>query len=321
MNEIELGKLLQDEIRDLARRVELEDTNHIFVAQLMAHFVLLNIGQEIRKGLIAKAIHNNSLRSEKPFVAVNCGAIHENLLESELFGHIKGSFTGAVSNRLGMFEEAEGGTLFLDEIGNMPLSLQAKLLRAIEEKSIQRLGSNKTIKIDSRIISASNRDPGELVKENSFREDLYYRLRVVELHLPSLRDRREDVLLLANNFLDRFRTSMKRDINGFSRDVIEFFLNYSWPGNVRELENSIESAVALCQSDIVDLDDLPMSITKSGHDLMLNAKKNKMTLNEFEKEYILETLQNNGWNQKKSALSLDPPHDLLSYWQRIQTRQ
>jgi two-component system response regulator HydG len=267
------------------------------------------------KELIAKAIHSNSLRSLKPFVAVNCGAIPESLLESELFGHIKGSFTGAVSNRVGMFEEAEGGTLFLDEVGTMSLSVQAKLLRAIQEKTIQRLGNNKIIKVNTRIISASNRDLEDLVKENSFREDLYYRLRVVELHLPPLMDRREDVLLLANTFLDRFRESMKRDIKGFSREVTEFFLNYSWPGNIRELENCIESAVALCQSGVVGLGDLPMSITRPEQDLILNAKKNKMTLDEFEREYILETLKNNGWNQKKSAKILNIGRNTL--WRKI----
>ncbi len=277
--------------------------------------VLINGESGTGKELIAKAIHNNSLRSKGPLVVINCSGINEYLLESELFGHIKGSFTGAVSNRTGMMEEAGGGTLFLDEIGTMPLSIQAKLLRAVQERTIQRLGSNKIVKVDCRIISASNKNLGDLVKERLFREDLYYRLRVVELNLPLLKERKEDIILLAEAFLRRYQKNMNRGIKGFSREVEDFLQTHSWPGNVRELEHCIESAVALCRDDTILMEDLPKSITEVERNLISYARVKNMTLYDVEREYILETLKDNSWNQKKTAELLGIGRNTL--WRKI----
>ncbi|MBI5814855.1 MAG: sigma-54-dependent Fis family transcriptional regulator [Nitrospinae bacterium] len=267
------------------------------------------------KDLIARAIHSSSLRTSGPFVAINCGGINENLLESELFGHVKGSFTGAVSNRVGLFEESDGGTLFLDEVGSMPLSLQTKLLRVLQSKTIQRLGANEIVKINTRIIAASNRKLAEMVKTGEFREDLYYRLRVVEISIPPLRERRGDVLLLCNHFLEKFASSMRRDIKGFTSEALNKLLEHPWPGNVRELENCVESAVALCKGNVIGTDDLPKSLCGVEVSLAYAAAQNPITLDELEKRYILEILKSNNYNQKKTADLLAIGRNTL--WRKI----
>ncbi|MFO7812479.1 MAG: sigma-54 dependent transcriptional regulator [Pelovirga sp.] len=212
------------------------------------------------KELVAKAIHYNSPRAELPFVAINCGAIPADLLESELFGHIKGSFTGAVNDQPGKFELANGGTLFLDEIGNMPLQLQMKLLRVLQEHEFERVGSNKKIRLNIRLISATNTDLKELVQSGNFREDLYYRLNVIPIHLPLLRERRGDIALLSRYFLEISCREMKRKPISISAEALQAMENYRWPGNVRELENVIERTVALTDSDIITCHDLPPDI-------------------------------------------------------------
>lgn len=277
--------------------------------------VLIQGASGTGKELIAKAIHNNSLRSDGPIITINCSGLNEDLLDSELFGHVKGAFTGAISSRTGMFEESEGGTLFLDEVGTMSATIQAKLLRAIEEKIIFRLGSNKSIKVDNRIIAASNRDLKDIVKENKFREDLYYRLRVVEIFLPTLKERGGDIILLANFFLDKFKVKMNRNVKGFTHEAMDFFLHYPWFGNVRELEHCVESAMALCKSDHIDIKDIPKSISLTEIDLLQQARSGKMTLKDLEREYILETLKSNNWNQKKTAETLDIGRNTL--WRKI----
>lgn len=269
------------------------------------------------KDLIARAIHNKSPRAAGPFVAINCSGINENLLESELFGHVKGSFTGAIANRVGLFEEADGGTLFLDEVGSMHLSIQAKLLRVLQDKLIQRLGSNKMLKINTRLISASNRRLADLIKSGEFREDLYYRLRVVEISLPPLRERSGDVLLLCNRFMEKFALTMKKGIKGFSHDALNSLLRYPWPGNVRELENCVESAVALCRGDIIEVDDLPKSIINTEETLTNIVMHHPMTLEDLEKKYIMETLKSTNWNQKKTAGILAIGRNTL--WRKIKT--
>jgi transcriptional regulator with GAF, ATPase, and Fis domain len=212
------------------------------------------------KELLVRALHANSRRAGKPFVPVNCGAIPRELLESELFGHEKGAFTSAVRTRQGRFELAEGGTIFLDEIGEMDLSLQVKILRALQEKEFERVGGDKTLKADVRIVAATNRDLEEEVKAGRFREDLYYRLNVIPLHLPPLRQRGEDILLLADHFLRRFCTQKNREPLTFTPEARDLILTYPWPGNVRELENFMERLSILCEHDTIGVPDLPRKI-------------------------------------------------------------
>src|SRR5262249_41279503 len=200
------------------------------------------------KELVARMLHFNSVRRDRPLVPVNCGAIPENLLESELFGHEKGAFTGAINARLGRFEMAHGGTLFLDEIGEMSLSLQVKVLRAIQERCFERVGGTKTIRVDVRIIAATNQELEKLVEERKFRQDLFYRLHVIPITIPSLRERRSDIPLLIDHFMKVFNDSKRASITGIDRDVMTTLVQYHWPGNIRELENLIERIVTLKQS-------------------------------------------------------------------------
>ncbi|WP_305041200.1 sigma-54-dependent transcriptional regulator [Geoalkalibacter sp.] len=213
------------------------------------------------KELVAKAIHYNSPRKEKPFIAINCGAIPAELLESELFGHVRGSFTGAVADKAGRFEAANGGTIFLDEIGTMPMHLQMKLLRVLQEQEVERVGSTRGIKLDVRVISATNANLEQEVKQGQFREDLYYRLNVIPIVLPPLRERREDIALLARSFLQKFCREMNRPLMSISPEAMAALEAYSWPGNVRELENLMERTVALTDGEVIGLRDLPASIS------------------------------------------------------------
>ena len=215
------------------------------------------------KEIVAKAIHFNGERRSHPFIAVHCGAIPENLLESELFGYVKGAFTGAVKDKIGKFEAANHGTIFLDEIGTMPMLLQTKLLRVLQEQEVERVGSTRPIKIDVRVISATNQNLSEEVKQGTFREDLYYRLNVIPVNLPPLRERTEDILPLARHFLAKYCKEMKRPLMTITKEVVEAFEGYEWPGNVRELENVMERTVALTEGTTIGLDDLPSAITKS----------------------------------------------------------
>jgi Nif-specific regulatory protein len=209
------------------------------------------------KELVAQALHVGSNRKNSPFISINCASIPENLLESELFGYKKGAFTGAVSDKKGKFQLANGGTIFLDEIGDMPLYLQAKLLRAIQEREIEPLGSESKVKIDIRIISASNKDINKLIKEGKFREDLYYRLHVVEIQIPPLRNRKDDIPLLANHFIKKYSTRDNKNILGISQESLRLLQSYNWPGNIRELENVIERAVLLCRAQMIEVGNLP----------------------------------------------------------------
>lgn len=224
------------------------------------------------KELVAKAIHNLSRRRKEPFVAINCAALPEQLLESELFGHVKGAFTGASSTRKGLMEEADNGTFFLDEVSSMPLGLQAKLLRTLQEKAIRRLGENKTIKLNVRIVSATNEDLLEKVKNHTFRQDLYYRLSVVPIKLPPLRVRSGDIMKLAEHFLRKFSHREHKQIKGFNTASIVALNSYSYPGNVRELENIIERAVTLCRGDIITLRELPAELRVETRSVSENIK-------------------------------------------------
>ncbi|MGR3309238.1 MAG: sigma-54-dependent transcriptional regulator [Candidatus Brocadiales bacterium] len=257
------------------------------------------------KELISRAIHHNSPRNDNPFVVLNSAAISESLLESELFGHERGAFTGAIYLRKGKFEYADGGTLFLDEVGDMPLSTQAKLLRVIEDGKIVRIGSNDPISVDVRIITASNQDLSKLVKENKFREDLYFRLNVVSIRLPPLREKQDDIPLLIDAFIKYFSHIHGKPIIGMTPEVRTEFYRYNWPGNVRELKNCIESMVVMSFDDILDIDDLPDYLSRSHETLPPTiALRPGMSLDEAEKELIKDTLSSFGGNREESARAL-----------------
>jgi len=267
------------------------------------------------KELIAKAIHFESDRSKGPFIAINCAAIPENLLEAELFGYEKGAFTGALISKPGKFELANGGTIFLDEIGDLPLHLQAKLLRVIQDKTFERIGGTKSIKVDIRIIAATNKDLEEMVKDGSFREDLYFRLNVIPIYLPPLRERKEDIPLLIDHFLKKFNEEYGKNIN-ITKEAMEKLVNYSWPGNVRELENTIERLVILAEGNEITLNDLPFYIRQED-DTRITCVKLKETLPSqlelIEKQAIKEALKASNYNQTKAAKMLGLTKRQINY--------
>jgi DNA-binding NtrC family response regulator len=260
------------------------------------------------KELVAKAIHYNGTRKEGPFVAVSCAAIPETLLESELFGYKKGAFTDAKSDKKGLIFEADGGTLFLDEITEMSLTLQAKLLRVIEEREVRPLGDTNAYRIDVRCVSASNRDIESLIQQGEFREDLYYRLKVIDIELPPLRDRREDIPLLAQHFIKKFSHELKKNISGVSEDAFKLLLNHSWPGNVRELENVIQRAITLTRHQTLLPEDLPNTVTQEKEESLLEkGLRETYTVDQLAREYIKRVLLEVGGNKSKAAeiLGLD----------------
>jgi two-component system response regulator HydG len=263
--------------------------------------VLIEGASGTGKELVAKAIHNESNRANGPFIALNCGAIQESLLESELFGHEKGSFTGASFSRKGLFEEADGGTLFLDEIHATQPSTQIKLLRVLQENQIKKVGSNQYKNIDVRIISASNVSLEKLVAEDKFRQDFYYRLKVILIVIPPLKDRKEDIVPLCEFFLKKFTSKMGKNISSISHDAYSLIIDYYWKGNVRELENAIESAVAMATGEKITPADLPREISRLQNEGVYRAAREKLSLEEMEKLYILNILREAGGNQKKAA--------------------
>ena len=252
--------------------------------------VLISGGTGTGKELIARAIHTQSNRRDKPFVVVDCGGLVENLFESELFGHVKGSFTGATETKYGRFEVANGGTVFLDEIGNISMSIQAKLLRVLQEKEIARVGSSQVIKVDVRIIAATNKDLLACVKEQTFREDLFYRLSVVPIVLPALRERREDIPVLANHFLTKYNKKREKGVTGISEDAMQILSEYDWPGNVRELENVIERAVVLTKGGVIEASDL-WYYELSGETVPNSDSDGVRALADVEKEHIVNTFR------------------------------
>jgi DNA-binding NtrC family response regulator len=257
------------------------------------------------KELVARAIHYNSPRAKRPFVPVNCAAIPDALLESELFGHKRGAFTDARSDRAGMFVEADGGTLFLDEIGDLSPALQAKLLRVIAEREIRPLGATRSEKIDVRVISATHKDLQAGMRSGTFREDLYYRLNVLQIHLPPLRDRAEDVLPLADHFLQRAADRSQKRVSSFSQSALKILLSHGWPGNVRELENIVERAVALCEASQVTPSDLPAVMReRRPSDLVDYAVQRNLTLADLEREYIARVMKDEGGNKTRAAQRL-----------------
>jgi two-component system NtrC family response regulator len=266
------------------------------------------------KELLARLIHQLSPRAHKSIVVVNCGTLHENLLESELFGHEKGSFTGASSRRIGRFEEADGGTLFLDEIGELTPAIQVKLLRFLQEREFQRLGSNVNLQVDVRIISATNRDLEEQVKEGTFREDLFYRLKVVTMSLPPLRERKEDLSLLINHFIDKFASENGKNIQGLTAQARDVLLKYDYPGNVRELVNIIERAVVIARNQYITTEDLPFKSILPVDDSEKKASGAlRDSVDNLEKKLIIEAMEKTQDNQTKAAEILGISERMLRY--------
>jgi Nif-specific regulatory protein len=274
--------------------------------------VLLLGESGVGKEIFAEQINLKSARSDKPFVKVNCAAIPEGLLESELFGHVKGAFTSAVSSRHGRFELANGGTIFLDEIGELPLALQAKLLRVIQEKTFEKVGSDESITVDVRILAATNRDIEKQVEDGEFRSDLYYRLNVLPLYIPPLRQRVEDIPDLAELFLKKTIKKTKNQITGFSQEAMETMFSYSWPGNIRELENCIERACVIAKGKRIEVEDLFLK-SPVQHIFPSDGSRNlKNAENSFRTRYIKQVLEENNWNQTEAAKALSIQRTYLS---------
>lgn len=252
------------------------------------------------KELAARAIHAASNRKSGPFIPVNCANLPETLLETELFGHEKGAFTGAITQKKGKFEVAHRGSLLLDEIGDISLNVQLHLLRVIEQKEFTRVGGNQVIKVDVRIISSTNKDLKKAIEQEKFREDLFYRLNVVSIHLPPLREKTEDIPVLAHYFLRKYNVENNKNITDFSPKAMEFFMNYRWPGNVRELENAIEHSVVIAKDEIIQFNDLPVLMRKHSAKETFPLTTDK-TMAELEKEYIIKVLKENNWNRTRTA--------------------
>lgn len=265
------------------------------------------------KELIANAIHHNSPRSGGPFVKVNCAALSEGVLESELFGHVKGAFTGAIADKPGRFELANGGTLFLDEIGDITPHTQVKLLRVLQESEFEKVGGTRTIKVDVRVIAATNKDLKTAVEKGQFREDLYYRLKVVPILLPALRQRKDDIPLLVRHFISKFNTEMKREITNLSARAMELLMEYSYPGNIRELEHIIEHAFVRCQDKTILPEHLPRELQNV--DLIDKAMESEAPLKELEKETILRALNETGWRYQECAKRLKVSRTTL--WRKM----
>jgi two-component system response regulator PilR (NtrC family) len=254
------------------------------------------------KELVARSLHFKSKRQNKPFIAVNCGAIAENLIESELFGHKKGAFTGAISDKEGLIKAADGGTLFLDEISELPLPLQVKFLRALQEREVTPVGTTISLPVNVRIIASTNRELKEEIKAGNFREDLYYRLNVIEIPLPSLKEREEDIPLLADHFLNKYRTEMNKNIKGIDNEVIRALISYEWKGEVRELENVMERAVIFCKNDFITLEDLPETFSQASSSVDFSKLGSlEVAIRRFEKEYILKALESNSNDKEKTS--------------------
>jgi DNA-binding NtrC family response regulator len=270
--------------------------------------VLINGESGVGKELIARAIHQQSQRRTNPFVAVNCAAISEHLVESELFGHERGAFTGAIEMHRGKFELAHMGTLFLDEVGSLRLDLQAKLLRVLQEREFERVGGSKTIRVDVRIVAASNQDLRQMVAERTFRDDLFYRLNVVPVHVPPLRERREDIPLLAQHFLIKYNKAFGRQVQGLTPEALAILTHYHWPGNVRELENIMGRLVAISRHRLLEAEDMPLDLQsvrgQMAEDILATGADLRQAKAEFERHYILQTLDQCGWNQTETAKRL-----------------
>lgn len=329
---VQKNRDLQNQLNTLTRYQNLigksQPMQHLFQtieAAAASDASILLLGESgTGKELVAHAIHKRSERCNAPFIALNCAALPSNILESELFGHEKGAFTGAIKDKAGYFEQAHGGTLFLDELTEMPYEIQAKLLRALETHSFRRVGGTRDITVDVRVLAASNRDVQDAIQKRALREDVYYRLAVLEIELPPLRERTEDIPLLAGDFLQRFSRAAGKAISGFSAGAMKILLNHGWPGNVRELRNAIERAVILCRSDKIDVLDLPPRLQAGQGPAAIDpdsipenvvAVPLGTTVAEMERRLILRTLEVNNNNKTRAAevlgVSLKTLHNKL----------
>jgi Nif-specific regulatory protein len=319
---------IQEEILLLQEKVNTHQGYHTFICNsetmrekldiatkaAQTDSAVLIVGESgVGKELFAEQIHLNSKRKDKPFIRVNCAALPEHLIESELFGHVRGAFTDAVADRRGRFELADGGTIFLDEIADLPLSAQMKLLRVLQQRSFEKVGSSRTIHVDVRIIAATNKDIDQLVENGQFREDLYYRLNVLPIYIPPLRDRKEDIPTLADYFLNRYVLQTEKQVKGFNNESKARLLSYSWPGNVRELENVVERAAVLTpeNGEIKEAVLFP-SLSSVSHRDQYEGKNLKEAVNLFKKQFLASTLRVNGWNQTKAAADLGIQRTYLS---------
>ncbi|WP_043815275.1 nif-specific transcriptional activator NifA [Desulfarculus baarsii] len=309
---LEENKRLQDKLKDrfhpaniIGNSKVMQDVYDLIGQVSMSDATVLIRGESgTGKELVAHAIHFNSLRGQRPFIRVNCAALPETVIESELFGHEKGAFTGALQQRKGRFELADGGTIFLDEVGDLSPTVQVKLLRVLQEKEFERVGGNQTIKVDVRILTATNRDLEDLAAHGQFRQDLYYRLNVFPIHLPPLCERGSDILLLANHFVEKFSRAAGKDIKRISTPAIDMLMSYHWPGNVRELENCIERAVILSTDDVVHGHHLPPTLqTAEASGTVLKGSLQE-SLDNLERELIIEALKNSRGNKAKAARTL-----------------
>jgi Nif-specific regulatory protein len=319
---------VRNEVKSLKEALNKDGGYHVFIAKSPVMNEKLEIIERVAKTdssvlllgesgvgkeLFAEQIHLKSPRTGSPFIRVNCAAIPEGLLESELFGHVKGAFTNAIQDRKGRFEAADGGTLFLDEIGDLPLSLQAKLLRVIQQKTFEKVGSDLSVSVDVRILAATNKDIETLVEKGEFRSDLYYRLNVLPIYVPPLRQRPEDIPELANFFLKKYRAETKKQFAGFSSEAMEEMLSYSWPGNVRELQNCIERACVIGKDEWIQKKDLFIKnnpyIEEQGGE---SGRNLKAAINTFKVHYIQKALEENNWNQTETAKALDIQRTYLS---------
>ncbi len=314
------NRLLKKEVMRLKKEVASRYHFHQLIGKSAAMQTLYDLIERVRdsihnvliigesgtgKELVAKAIHYSGSRKEGPLIAVNCAAIPETLLESELFGYKRGAFTDAKTDKRGIIFEANSGTLFLDEVTEMPPVLQAKMLRVIEERAVRPLGDTRSYPVDVRIISASNRDMKERITQGRFREDLYYRLKVIDIELPPLRERKEDIPLLAQHFMTKSEQERKK-VSAISEETMKILLNYSWPGNVRELENVIQRAITLCQNELILPEDLPSHLVKeTDQNIIEKGIREKYSLDQLEKEYIRRVLIEAGGNKSKAAEMLD----------------
>ena len=294
------SKAIQEKLQ-IAKRISKTDSSVLILGES-------GVGKE----LFAEQIHLNSKRAAMPFVRVNCAALPEHLLESELFGHVKGAFTDATRDRRGRFELADGGTIFLDEIGDIPINLQAKLLRVLQEKVFEKVGSSDPMKVDVRVLAATNKDIEKELSEGRFRQDLYYRLNVLPLYVPPLRERREDIPILVDFFLKRINHETKKRIQSFAPSAMEMLLTYSWPGNVRELENVVERAVVISTNDYIKPADLILSGDARNEEDAFNGKTLKDATNLFKKHFIQQSLEESGWSQTNTAKILGIQRTYLS---------
>jgi len=311
-------KTLQEELKRLRTEVQARNRFQNIIGQSSAMQIVFETIAQVSdlpaniliegesgtgKELIARAIHCNSSRATGPFIPVNCAAIPETLLESELFGYVRGAFTDARRDRPGLFREASGGILFLDEISEIPITLQAKLLRVLEDKEVRPLGANQSEKVDTRVLSASNRFLDELVRNGKFRQDLYYRLNVIRIELPTLRHRSEDIPLLVKHFVEKFADSAKRNVEGIQDEALAALRSYDWPGNIRELEHTIERAVLLGKGALIGVEDLPAHLVARGESaiVLAQALAKQFTLRDLEREYIGKVLETTRGNKTEAA--------------------